>query len=309
MLKKKTILILGAGGLLGNVLRERLEKSYYVIGFSHKKNKNNNIIKTNYKFSLKENLIIKKADVIINCIGESSNENKMNEININILKRIALKISYFKKKKTFIHISTCGIYGSPMNTLIDEKYNPSPQTKYSKTKLQGETVLQDNLGTNINLIILRPSQIIGLKMRNTSLKKLYTFIKQKKFFFVNNHYSIFSYIMERDLSAVINNLIKKNFKTRKIYNISNDITYNNLVKIIQKSLKQNNYLFSINPIIVRFMIIIFENLLKIKIPINNVTLNSLITQTRFKSKKIKKEINFKKFTNINFKNIKELIYG
>ncbi len=309
MIKKKTILILGAGGLLGNALHTRLKKTHSIIGFSHKKNKNKYIIKTNYKFSLKENLIIKKADVIINCIGESSNENTMNEININILKRIALKISNFKKKKTFIHISTCGIYGSPMNVLIDEKYNPSPQTKYSKTKLIGETILQNNLGNNINLIILRPSQIIGLKMRNTSLKKLHTFIKQKKFFFVKNHYSIFSYIMESDLSAVINNLIKKNFKTRKIYNISNDITYKNLVKIIQKSLKQNNYFFSIHPTIVRFMIFTFENILKIKIPINNITLNSLITKTRFKSKKIKKEINFKKFTNINLKNIKELIYG
>ena len=104
MIKKKTILILGAGGLLGNALHTRLKKTHSVLGFSHKKNKNKYIIKTNYKFSLKENLIIKKADVIINCIGESSNENTMNEININILKRIALKISNFKKKKKLSYI-------------------------------------------------------------------------------------------------------------------------------------------------------------------------------------------------------------
>ena len=182
MLKKKTILILGAGGLLGNALFERLKKIYFVTGFSHKNNKKENIIKTNYNFSSKEILIIKRADVIINCIGESSNENRMNEININILKKIALKINYFKKKKTFIHISTCGIYGSPMNTLVSEKYLPSPKTKYSKTKLEGENVLQNYLSTNVNLIILRPSQIIGLKMRNTSLKKLYSHVKRNFFF-------------------------------------------------------------------------------------------------------------------------------
>jgi nucleoside-diphosphate-sugar epimerase len=309
MLKKKTILILGAGGLLGNALRERLKNTNNIVGFSHRKNKNKNIIKTNYHFTLKENLIIKRADVIINCIGESNNENRMNEINVNILKKIALKISRFKKKITFIHISTCGIYGSPMNTFINEEYNPFPKTKYSKTKFEGEIILKNNLKTNINLIILRPSQIIGLKMRNTSLKKLYIFIKRKNFFFVNNHYSIFSYIMERDLAAVISILIKKNFRTRKIYNISNDITYKKLVKVMQKSLNQNNYLYSINPIIVRLMIVIFDKLLKIKIPVNNITLNSLITKTRFSSVKIKKEINFKKFTNINLKNIKELING
>jgi nucleoside-diphosphate-sugar epimerase len=308
MHKKKTILILGAGGLLGNALSERLKKTYILTGFSHRNNKNKNIIKTNYNFSSKEISIIKKAEIIINCIGESSNENRMNEINVNILKKIALKISYLKKKKTFIHISTCGIYGSPMNTLISEKYRPSPKTKYSKSKFEGEVVLQNYLSTDIKLIILRPSQIIGLKMRNTSLKKLYSFIERKIFFFVNNHYSIFSYIMERDLAIVIDSLIKKKFKTRKIYNISNDITYKNLTEIIQKSLKQDRYFFSINPSIIRFMIFIFKNILRIKIPINNVTLNSLITQTRFKSTKVKKDINFYKFSNINLKNIKELIY-
>ena len=309
MLKKKTILLLGAGGLLGNALRERLKNTNHIVGFSHRKNKNKNIIKTNYDFTSKENLIIKRADIIINCIGESNNENRMNEINVNILKKIALKISRFKKKITFIHISTCGIYGSPMNTFINEEYNPFPKTKYSKTKFEGEIILKNNLKTNINLIILRPSQIIGLKMRNTSLKKLFIFIKRKKFFFVNNHHSIFSYIMERDLAVVISILIKKNFRTRRIYNISNDITYKKLVKVMQKSLNQNNYLYSINPIIVRLMIVIFDKLLKIKIPVNNITLNSLITKTRFSSVKIKKEINFKKFTNINLKNIKELING
>ena len=309
MLKKKTILILGAGGLLGNTLFERLKKIYFVTGFSHKNNKKENIIKTNYNFSSKEILIIKRADVIINCIGESSNENRMNEININILKKIALKINYFKKKKTFIHISTCGIYGSPMNTLVSEKYLPSPKTKYSKTKLEGEVILQNYLSTNVNLIILRPSQIIGLKMRNTSLKKLYSYIERNLFFFVNNHYSIFSYIIEKDLAIIIDRLIKKNFKTRKIYNVSNQITYKNLVRIIQKSLKQDSYFFSINPNIIRLMIFIFEKLIRIKIPINNMALNSLITKTRFRSVKIKRDINLYKFSNINLKNIRELIYG
>ena len=309
MLKKKTILILGAGGLLGNALSERLKKIYFVTGFSHKNNKKENIIKTNYNFSSKEILIIKRADIIINCIGESSNEDRMNEININILKKIVLKINYFKKKKTFIHISTCGIYGSPMNTLVSEKYLPSPKTKYSKTKLEGENVLQNYLSTNVNLIILRPSQIIGLKMRNTSLKKLYSYVGRNLFFFVNNHYSIFSYIIEKDLAIIIDRLIKKNFKTRKIYNVSNHITYKNLVRIIQKSLKQDSYFFSINPNIIRLMIFIFEKLIRTKIPINIMALNSLITKTRFSSVKIKRDINLYKFSNINLKNIKELIYG
>ena len=40
-----------------------------------------------------------------------------------------------------------------------------------------------------------------------------------------------------------------------------------------------------------------------------MALNSLITKTRFSSVKIKKDINLYKFSNINLKNIRELIYG
>ena len=55
MTKKKTILILGAAGLLGSIISQKLSKSYDIIGFSHKKNQNKTIIKSNYNnFTSKE---------------------------------------------------------------------------------------------------------------------------------------------------------------------------------------------------------------------------------------------------------------
>ena len=100
MTKKKTILILGAAGLLGNIISQKLSKSYEIIGFSHKKNQNKNIIKSNYDiFSSKEDSFLKKADIIINCIGENSDEVKMKKINMDVLKKIAIKINKLKKKR------------------------------------------------------------------------------------------------------------------------------------------------------------------------------------------------------------------
>tara|TARA_B100000787_G_scaffold160656_1_gene139849 strand:+ start:22 stop:954 length:933 start_codon:yes stop_codon:yes gene_type:complete len=308
MTKKKTILILGAGGLLGNIITHKLSKSYAIIGFSHKKNQNKTIIKSNYNnFTSKEDSFFKKADIIINCIGENSNEAKMKKINIDILKKIAKKINKLKKKKTFIHISTCGVYGNLTDQLINEETIPKPKTKYSKTKHDGEIILRQELKNSTKLIILRPSQVIGTTMKNTSLKKLHYFIQKKIFFFVNNKSAIFSYIFADDLIIVIDRLIQIKRHQNIIYNISNKITYEKLVKIIQKALNQKFYYPSINPLFIKLIIYFFYNILKVKIPINSKTLYSLMAETTFKSKKIKNDLNIKKFININSVNLKTLI--
>jgi len=308
MTKKKTILILGAAGLLGNIISRKLSKSYEIIGFSHKKNQNKNIIKSDYgNFSSKEDSFLKKADIIINCIGENSDEAKMKKINMNILKKIAIKINKLKKKTTFIHISTCGVYGNLADRLINEETMPRPKTRYSKTKHEGEGILIHELKNSTKLIILRPSQVIGTTMKNTSLKKLYYFIRKKIFFFVNNKNAIFSYIFAEDLIIVIDRLIKIKRHQNIVYNISNKITYEKLVKIIQKALNQKFYYPSINPLFIKLIIYIFSNILKIKIPINSKTLHSLMAETIFKSKKIKNDLNIKKFININSENLRTLI--
>jgi len=308
MTKKKTILILGAAGLLGSIISQKLSKSYDIIGFSHKKNQNKNIIKSDYNiFSSKEDSFLKKADIIINCIGENSDEAKMKKINMNILKKIAVKINQYKKKKTFIHISTCGVYGSLADSLINEETIPKPKTKYSQTKYEGEEILKHVLKKYTKLIILRPSQVIGITMKNTSLKKLYNFINKKLFFFVNNKSAIFSYIFADDLIIVINKLIKLKKHQNITYNVSNKITYERLVKIIQNSLNQKFYYPTINPLFIKLIIYIFNNILKIKIPITSKTLHSLMAETTFKSVKIKKDLKITKFININSKNLRTLI--
>ena len=92
-----------------------------------------------------------------------------------------------------------------------------------------------------------------------------------------------------------------------VYNISNKITYEKLVKIIQKALNQKFYYPSIKSLFIKLIIYIFSNILKIKIPINSKTLHSLMAETIFKSKKIKNDLNIKKFININSENLRTLI--
>ena len=253
-MKKQNILILGAGGLLGNVFFEKLKNSYNVIGFSHQNNQKKNIFKTNYKkFSIKHKKYIKNANVIINCIGENSNESKMQYINIDLMKVISDQIINYKKKKIFIH------------------------------------------------------QVMGNNMRNTSLKKLNHYLKRGLFFYIKNKESIFSYIFANDLIIAINKILNKSNLNNQIYNISNYIKYKDLVSILQKKQKKKYLIFNVSPFIIKSLIYFFDKILKIKLPINEKTLYSLITKKIFLSSKIRKDFSIHKFTNIRSKNLYYLL--
>ena len=304
----KKILILGAGGILGNLIHDNLSKKFNVYGFSHRFIKSKKILKVNYnQISKFQKKIIQSADIIINCIGENSDEKKMYKKNVSIMNLISEKINYFYTEKLFIHLSTCGVYGLQYQNKISEKVTPLPNTLYSKTKLFGEEIFLKNLNKNIKIIILRSSQVIGKNMRNISLNKLSYFLKKNFFFFINNKNLDFSYIFADDLILSIELLINKKKYVTSIYNISNNIKYLKLVNIILRMQKKKSFIPNINPTLIKILIYLLEKL-KIKTPLNSQSFNSLRSKNTFLSKKIKKELRIKNFLNINNKTIKNLIH-
>lgn len=306
--KKLSILVLGASGLLGKIILEKLSINFNIKGTTHRKNKNKKIYKVNYKkINKKLSKLIRDSDVIINCIGENKIDRRMHEINYKILKNISSNIIDCNMKKLFIHISTCGVYGETKNTKITEQTRLEPNTLYSKTKLLGEKVLKENLKNRRKLIILRCSQIVGNGMRNTSIKKLYFYIKKNLFFFMNNKKSIFSYIFSDDVIFCINKLISTKNSEYSVYNLSNISTYENLVREINLFINKRTIIPNINPSLIKFFVILFENILKFNSPISKKQLSSLMSKKVYVSSKLQKKINFNKFQSIKKNNLKILI--
>ena len=306
MFKRKKIFIFGAGGLLGRIIFSKLSKRHAVYGSSHKRSNIKNIIKLNYfKISKKHLNLINNSDYLINCIGENQLEHKMVDINYRVLNYISKKL---KKKniKYFIHISTCGVYGNLKLNRVNEKLDPLPYTLYSKTKLQGENILFENLKKKSTVIVLRCSQIIGPQMRNTSIRKLNFYIKKNLFFFTNNKKSIYSFIFQDDIIKCLEKIINKNNLKNNIFNLSNYIKYGDLVNNILITLDKKKFIPNISPFFMMPIIKIFE-IFKIKLPLNTNQLNSLMTKQIYVSSKIKKKLNVKSFININSKNLNSLI--
>lgn len=158
----KKVLLIGADGMLGGELKERLEKKYEVYGTT---------IET-LDITDKEAVIKKakevKPDYIINCAAYTNVDgcevNK--ELAMAVNGQAVLNIAEAAKKEgaIFIHVSTDYVFSG--NLSIDKYYTedmePAPVSSYGKTKLVGE----ENAKKAEKYYILRTAWLYGIRGKN-----------------------------------------------------------------------------------------------------------------------------------------------
>ena len=156
------VLLIGADGMLGGELKERLEKKYEVYGTT---------IET-LDITNKEAVMSKaeeiNPDFIINCAAYTNvdgcevNEELAMNVNGHAVKNIAEAAKI--QNAILIHISTDYVF--PGNLPVDEYYTedmePAPVSSYGRTKLIGE----QNATKAEKYYILRTAWLYGLRGKN-----------------------------------------------------------------------------------------------------------------------------------------------
>lgn len=160
--KMKKVLLIGADGMLGGELRERLEKIYDVEGTT---------IET-LDICNKEAVLEKAKQVkpyfIINCAaytnvdGCETNEGLAMAVNGTALENIAEAAK--QEDATLIHISTDYVFPGnlPVEEIYTEDMEPAPVSAYGRTKLVGE----QNAAKAEKYYILRTAWLYGLGGKN-----------------------------------------------------------------------------------------------------------------------------------------------
>lgn len=158
----KKVLLIGADGMLGGELRERLEKIYEVTGTT---------LQT-LDICDREAVLAKAKEVnpkfIINCAAYTNvdgcevNYELANKVNGLALENIADAAK--ATDSTLIHISTDYVFDGKMNVekAYTEEMEPAPVTAYGKTKLLGE----QNAAKAGKYYILRTAWLYGLGGKN-----------------------------------------------------------------------------------------------------------------------------------------------
>ncbi len=301
------IVILGYTGLIGNNILVDLvkNKSYNLIcvGRSIRKkpyiNSKIKYIKWDFNTFKKSNLLfLKKANIIVNCVGKMENKiNDLENVNFNFVKKLLEYININKLRVRLIHLGSVAVYGGSKTyfgryKLIYENSKIKADTFYSNSKLKGDLLIQNvvkkNLNKNFSYTILRISNVFDGSKKSNLFK--FVIFSLKYGFWIKCFDDVkFNFINAKDVAQSVTLLISKpKVSKNKIYIVSDDCKQNQVYENYQKFYKKKIIKTQVSINIIKFLINFF--------PISKKIINFFLlisTRVSYSNKKIKNELNFK----------------
>jgi len=237
------ILIIGGLGYIGSVLYEVIKAEGWEVQILDNHlykdlHPPNPYIEADVRNSSEIEKILKKFDIVINlaaivgdpaCLTDTS---LAIDINCTGTRNVAEICK--KEKKFIVHISTCSIYGSEPNRLVNEEDEGFPIDFYGQTKYTQERIVRDLCGDNS--CILRLGTAYGLSPRMRYDLVINTFAARAVKF---NKITVFGgeqerpFVHIRDISRAIVHVIKNSLKG--IFNLRGDnLSLLKLSEIVKK---------------------------------------------------------------------------
>lgn len=301
------IVILGYTGLIGKSIFEHLVKdtSLYLVcvgrNIEFKPYLNSNINYFEWDFvSFKESNLsfLKKADIVINCVGKTVDQiNNLENINVIFIKKFLRYINNKKSKVRFVHLSSVAVYGVENNhfdnyKIISENSKTSVNNLYSKSKLKADLIIQNNIKKNLNknfsYTILRISNVFGGKNK-TNLFKFVLFSLKLGFWIKCSNDIKFNFINVKDVvQSIILTITKLKASKNKTFIVSDDCQQYQVYDNYQKFYKKKIFKIQVSRHLIKF----FINFVPLPKKIINFML-LISTRTSYSNNKIKNELNFK----------------
>ena len=254
------IIILGYTGLIGSSILENLANNSSLDLICVGRNIKNKLYQGNrikyfkwdfITFKEKKLPFLKKANIIINCVGKTNN-NKSNLENINFIfiKKLLKHIQTYQSKVRLIHLSSVAVYGGAENYLnqskiITENTITKTNNLYSKSKLKSDMLIKNtikrNLNKNLSFTILRISNVFG-KKKNSNLYKFVMFTLKIGFWIKTSNEIMYNFVHVKDVSQAVSLIISKlKVSSNKTYIVSDDFKQYELYDVYRKLYKKKNY--------------------------------------------------------------------
>jgi nucleoside-diphosphate-sugar epimerase len=247
---------------------------------------------------------VESADVLYHCAAEIRNEAIMDRVNVegtrNLIYAASGKIGHW------VQLSSTGVYGPIYSGNVDENQVYNAVNEYERTKLESDfLVLEATSNKCFTSTIIRPSNVFGFQMTNTSLFELVKTIDSGLYFFVG---------FKKGASAnyvPVENVIEALFlaatnprANNEIYIISSWCTIEEFVGTIAKSLGKLGPKLRIS---IRFTkgVAMLTSFIP-KNPLTVARINALSNRTIYKTTKIESQLSYKPVVSIE-DTIKELV--
>ena len=250
---KKTILIIGGSGFIGqNLIKELNFSKFNIISASRQiPNISNKFKKVKYislDISKKNQLkrIKEKIDIVINLGGNINHSNKKETYESHFIGCKNL-VDFFKTKNLniFIQIGSSLEYGK-ISTPHKEKSKCKPNSYYGIAKLKATNYVKKS---NIPYVVLRLYQIYGpFQKKNRLISTAIDSLIKEKIFKSSNGIQIRDFMYISDLIMLIKLILRKKKFNQGIYNVGSGkgIQVRKILSQIKSLIQKGNIKFGYN---------------------------------------------------------------
>ncbi|SEM01199.1 Nucleoside-diphosphate-sugar epimerase [Olivibacter domesticus] len=209
---RNNLLLTGASGFLGAILKEKLNKQgNEIYGLGRDKQEVSADITSSFVFpsDLKIDVVIHAAGKAHSVPKSSKEVREFYDVNFEGTKNICAALEQIKQlPKAFIFISTVSVYGRDFGNLISEKHPLNGVTPYAQSKIMAEKWLTEWCGARgVKLSILRLPLVAGPNPPG-NLGAMITGIRSGKYLSIGKADANKSIVWAEDITEIIPKLIE-----------------------------------------------------------------------------------------------------
>lgn len=200
------ILIFGASGYIGSVLKKTLEsQNHNVFGtyntFKKEYENDKSFLKCSFEDEKTVLEVLDEAapDVVISCVR--------GDFNLQMKAHLIIAHYLLKHSKKIIYFSTANVFDGETALPHFENDTPKPKTDYGKFKAECEKMLKNKLGENC--VIVRIPQVWGKNSPRT--KKLISDAKNGRAIETISN-TFLNYATEKEIAGFVSYILKNNLK-------------------------------------------------------------------------------------------------
>jgi nucleoside-diphosphate-sugar epimerase len=296
------VAITGATGFIGKLLVDRHIQLGDEVSVLSRNQVKHRIFNNNVKFFKgdlldKESLskFVENVDILYHCAAEIKDESKMSLSNVEGTKNLIQVAS--NKIKHWVQLSSTGVYGTIHYGIVNENQIYNPNNEYEKTKLESDFLVLDAAKNNtFTCTLIRPSNVFGQQMSNTSLFQLIKAIDKGVYFFIGPKGASANYVpVENVVEALY--LAATNPKAQnQTYIISSRCTIEYFISSIAQKLDKAPPSFRVSKAFIKFIAKLTSF-----IPRNPLTLSrvdALSNRSIYEIGKIESELGYKSLVSI-----------
>ena len=228
------------------------------------------------------------VDTLYHLAAELRNPAQMEAVNVRGTANL-LTAAKRAGVRRWIQLSSVGVYGPPRELLVTEETTPEPANEYERTKLVADRLVEEACRrSNMEHVILRPSNVVGAEMKNGSFFGLVKAVSRGRYFFIGPRGAVATYVHVEDVVRAL--VACQNAPKGGVYNLSSDCTWEALIERIASLVGVRSPRIRIPAAPLRLVIGALDG--RVRLPLTSGRLASLTNRSRYLSDRIVQELGF-----------------